>query len=134
MAVVNVEVTITTNNLSQRYSKSWNSQNIETIILLGLRLINKNPSYFAFNGLKLSLVISYPSESRKSFRRLGNGKNQGIWRLYEPWDVFWVCFGLFSFFFRATFFFLFWIGAPWPQISPRSWNDDTASLSLFFIF
>ena len=107
MAVVNVEVTITTNNLSQRYSKSWNSQNIETIILLGLRLINKNPSYFAFNGLKLSLVISYPSESRKSFRRLGNGKNQGIWRLYEPWDVFWVCFWLIFFLFSRNFFLSF---------------------------
>ena len=38
----------------------------------------------------------------------------------------------FSFFLGATFFFLFWIGAPWPQISPRGWDDGTASLPLFF--
>ena len=54
---------------------------------------------------------------------------------YMSLEMFSECvFGLFSFFFRATFFFLFWIGAPWPQISPRSWNDDTASLSLFFFY
>ena len=40
----------------------------------------------------------------------------------------------FSFFLDATFFFLFWIGAPWPQISPRGSDDGTASLPLFFIF
>ena len=40
----------------------------------------------------------------------------------------------FSFFLGATFFFLFWIGAPWPQISPRGWDDGTASLPLFFLY
>ena len=103
MAVVNVEVTITTNNLLQRYSKSWNSQNIEVIISLELRLINKNSSYFAFNGLKLSLMVDCSSKLIKPLRRLGNDKNRGIWRLYGSWDVFWVCFSLFSFFFAQLF-------------------------------
>ena len=84
MAVANIEVAITINNLSQRYSKSWNTPNIEVIISLELRLINKNPSYFASNAIKYPLVINYPSEMRKSLRWLGNGKNRGVGRLYEP--------------------------------------------------
>lgn len=83
MAVANIEVAIVINNLSQRYSKSWNSPNIEAIILLELRLINKNSSYFASNGLKLSLMISYSSKLIKPLRRLGNGKNRGIRILYD---------------------------------------------------
>ena len=99
----------------QRYSKSWNSQNIEAIILLELRLINKNPSYFASNGLKLSLMVSYPSESRKSFRRLGNDKNRGIRILYDTWDVLWVCFWIIflSFFDRCAVAANFSSGLGW---------------------
>ena len=134
MAVVNIEVTITTNNLSQRYSKSWNSQNIEAIILLGLRLINKNPSYFASNGLKLSLMISYPSESESRSEGLEMAKIR-VFGDYVSLEVFPECvFSLFSFFFAQLFLSFFWIGAPWTQISPRSWNDGTASLTLFFLY
>ena len=56
----------------------------------------------------------------------------GVFGDYMGLGMFSECvFSLFSFFLGATFFFLFWIGAPWPQISPRGWDDGTASLPLF---
>ena len=80
-------------------------------------------------------MVSYPSESRKSFRRLGNDKNRGIRILYDTWDVLWVCFWIiFLSFWAQLFSFFFLIGAPWPQISPRGWDDGTASLPLFFLY
>ena len=59
----------------------------------------------------------------------------GVFGDYMVLGMFSECvFRVFSFFFAQLFLSFFWIGAPWPQISPRGWDDGTASLPLFYIF